>query len=87
MLFLDPIASSTSTTARTHVGDALLKSVAARLMTCVRESDTASRQGGDEFVVPLPDIGEVSDAAFTAQKINEVLSGPARCRQASPLCH
>ena len=50
-------------------GDCLLQSVAARLRTCVRESDTVSRAGGDEFVVLLAEIAHPEDAALTADKI------------------
>ena len=51
------------------VGDKLLQSVAERLVTCVRSSDTVSRQGGDEFVVLLPDIEHAEDAARRAENI------------------
>jgi diguanylate cyclase (GGDEF)-like protein/PAS domain S-box-containing protein len=39
-----------------HVGDALLQSVAKRLLDAVRPSDTVCRLGGDEFVIVLGDI-------------------------------
>jgi diguanylate cyclase (GGDEF)-like protein/PAS domain S-box-containing protein len=51
------------------VGDKLLQSVAKRLVTCVRGSDTVSRQGGDEFVALLPDIEHSEDAARRAENI------------------
>jgi len=51
------------------VGDKLLQSVAARLSACVRKSDTVSRQGGDEFVVLLPEVSHAEDAAVSAAKI------------------
>ncbi len=51
------------------VGDELLKSVSARLVKCVRGSDTVSRQGGDEFVVLLTEMGDAEDAAITARRM------------------
>jgi len=51
------------------VGDKLLQSVSTRLLACVRKSDTVSRQGGDEFVVLLPEITHAVDAAISAEKI------------------
>ncbi len=58
------------------VGDQLLKSVAKRLVACVRQSDTVSRQGGDEFVVLLSEVEHAEDAAQAAQKILEALARP-----------
>ena len=51
------------------VGDQLLQSVAERLSACVRKSDTVSRQGGDEFVILLPEVTHAADAAISAAKI------------------
>jgi diguanylate cyclase (GGDEF)-like protein/PAS domain S-box-containing protein len=51
------------------IGDKLLKSIAQRLLSCVRSSDTVSRQGGDEFVVLLSEVAHARDAAGTADKI------------------
>jgi diguanylate cyclase (GGDEF)-like protein len=52
-----------------HFGDLLLKEVAARLVKCVRSVDTVSRQGGDEFVIILADIGGIDQAAHVAATI------------------
>ena len=57
-----------------HVGDLLLKEVAARLVKCVRGVDTVSRQGGDEFVVILADIGSIDQAAHVAATIQQTIS-------------
>jgi predicted signal transduction protein with EAL and GGDEF domain len=43
--------------------------VAERLSACVRKSDTVSRQGGDEFVILLPEVTHSADAAISAAKI------------------
>lgn len=58
------------------VGDLLLKSVAQRLVDCIRQSDTVSRQGGDEFVLLLPEIEHAEDAAQSAQKILNAFALP-----------
>ena len=58
------------------IGDTLLQSVARRLVASVRNSDTVSRQGGDEFVVLLTAIEQVDDAAVSAQKIVTALVAP-----------
>jgi len=58
------------------VGDQLLKMVAHCLGRCVRQSDTVSRQGGDEFVLLLPVIEHAEDAALSAKKILAALAQP-----------
>ena len=51
-------------------GDQLLLEVAARLQTCVREADTISRFGGDEFVILLQSLGfDPAEAAANAEAI------------------
>jgi diguanylate cyclase (GGDEF)-like protein/PAS domain S-box-containing protein len=58
------------------VGDLLLQSVAARLLSCVRASDTVSRHGGDEFVVLLTNVEHPLDAARLADRIIDAMSAP-----------
>ncbi|HWP94143.1 MAG TPA: EAL domain-containing protein [Gammaproteobacteria bacterium] len=58
------------------VGDALLKQVAVRIRSVLRESDTIARLGGDEFGVLLDELGETHGAATVAQKLIDVLSQP-----------
>jgi len=55
------------------VGDLLLQEVALRLQKCVRESDTVSRIGGDEFVVLLRSIEVEQDAKLVAEKMLNLL--------------
>ena len=57
-------------------GDVLLCDVAARLVKTVRESDTVSRQGGDEFVILLGNIESEEAAAAAAVKILAQLAIP-----------
>lgn len=63
------------------IGDQLLLSVAGRLVTSVRGSDTVSRQGGDEFVILLSTIAHAEDAAFSANKILTALGMPHRIEE------
>jgi diguanylate cyclase (GGDEF)-like protein len=56
------------------VGDRLLQSVARRLKACMRNSDSVSRQGGDEFVVLLLDLQQTQDAIVAARRILEAVA-------------
>jgi diguanylate cyclase (GGDEF)-like protein/PAS domain S-box-containing protein len=58
------------------VGDQLLQSVAERLVTAVRRTDTVSRLGGDEFVILLSQVARGEDAEVSARKIIRALAVP-----------
>jgi len=58
------------------IGDRLLRSVAQRLVACVRGSDTVSRLGGDEFAILLSTVTHAEDAAVCAEKILAALRKP-----------
>lgn len=51
------------------IGDQLLRTAAARLVSCVRSTDTVCRQGGDEFVILLTEIEHPEDASRVAEKL------------------
>ncbi len=55
-------------------GDLVLRQAADRLRACVRDSDTISRVGGDEFVVLLPEISDEKSAVQVAEKIRIALN-------------
>ncbi len=57
------------------VGDRLLESVASRLAAAVRDTDTVSRDGGDEFVIMLPEVQHREEVAATAAKIIGAVTG------------
>ncbi|OMF61549.1 hypothetical protein BK139_06845 [Paenibacillus sp. FSL R5-0490] len=58
------------------VGDALLQQFSERVKSCLRESDTLARQGGDEFTILLPELNDVGDAAMIAERILMKLQDP-----------
>jgi diguanylate cyclase (GGDEF)-like protein/PAS domain S-box-containing protein len=60
------------------LGDELLRAVAARLRTVLREGDTISRMGGDEFTILLGDVTSAGDAAKIAQKLLDTVAHPLR---------
>ena len=52
-----------------QIGDLLLVSVAKRLVSCIRQTDTVCRQGGDEFVILLSEIRHLEDASNISEKL------------------
>ena len=58
------------------VGDMLLKNIATRLLDTSRAVDTVSRQGGDEYLILLPDISNVSQIVSYAERILQIFKQP-----------
>ena len=58
------------------IGDQLLVAVAQRISSSIRDEDTASRQGGDEFVLLLGDLESLEHCDDILQKILYYLSQP-----------
>lgn len=74
LLFVDLDKFKQINDSRGHgVGDQVLQQVAHCLLSAVRESDTVSRHGGDEFVILLDDLADIDDALQVAEKLKEVL--------------
>lgn len=71
------------------IGDRALEIVARSLSSSVRESDTVSRHGGDEFLILLSEVALAQDAALIATKVLTTLAavtqieGHAICLKAS----
>ena len=57
-------------------GDAVLVTMAARLLGAVRASDTVARLGGDEFVLIIESIENTHELAQIGQKLLDTLSNP-----------
>ncbi|MBA6392153.1 transporter substrate-binding domain-containing protein [Colwellia sp. BRX10-3] len=65
------------------IGDELLIEVAARLLGCVRESDTVVRFGGDEFVLLLTGLHNHDEAAYVADKVLKLIQQPIQLSELS----
>ena len=50
-----------------------MQAVAQSIQTCLRESDTAARMGGDEFVVLVPDLHTIEAGIADGEKIRLAL--------------
>jgi diguanylate cyclase (GGDEF)-like protein/PAS domain S-box-containing protein len=61
-----------------RAGDAVLREIANRLGNCVRKADTLARQGGDEFVIVIPDLVLETDCSVVAEKILRALEREIR---------
>lgn len=66
-------------------GDRLLVEVARRIKGILRKEDTVARQGGDEFIVAIPELENPSGAETVADKLLRSLS--ASCRVDDNLLH
>ena len=63
-----------------RTGDALLVEIAQRLKSALRDEDTLSRQGGDEFVLVLPYAG-AKEAAHVAERLRALVAAPCQVQE------
>lgn len=61
-----------------HAGDMVLHQFAQRLLSCIRQTDTAARLAGDEFVILLEGLHRPDEAAIVAEKIIDAMRAPFR---------
>lgn len=64
-----------------EAGDLVLRTMARRIQSCIRASDTLARIGGDEFVLLLPDLRDAPSALALAAKIRSEASRPVTLSQ------
>ncbi|MGH9301353.1 MAG: diguanylate cyclase, partial [Acidimicrobiales bacterium] len=77
VLFLDLDGFKAVNDAFGHsVGDSLLAEAAERITRCLRQSDTAARFGGDEFLVLCEQVRSPGDAMGLAKRLGEVIARP-----------
>ena len=64
-----------------RAGDEVLKTVASRILACVRGVDTVARLGGDEFAIVMADISDPRDAGNVAEKVLSSIAAPIVARE------
>lgn len=64
-----------------EVGDALLREIATRLQSCIRQVDSVSRYSKDTFVVILSQLSKPETAAVVAQRILHSLAQPVQIKE------
>jgi diguanylate cyclase (GGDEF)-like protein/PAS domain S-box-containing protein len=62
-----------------HVGDELLKAVATRIRSCIRDTDHVARLGGDEFAVIQTDVADTRDVVEFVMRLHEAIRQPYEC--------
>ena len=62
-----------------HVGDELLKTVAARIRSCIGDTDLIARLGGDEFAVIQTAVGNITDVVEFVTRIHDAIRQPYQC--------
>ena len=58
------------------IGDKVLRTMAERMTSCLRKTDTVARYGGDEFAIVMTEIKNLDDVSNMAKKLNVALSAP-----------
>jgi len=81
LLFVDLDGFKAVNDEQGHVfGDRVLESIAHRVQQTVRPGDTVARFGGDEFVVLLDHVSEISDVVIVTRRIQESVGAPLAIR-------
>ncbi len=62
-----------------HIGDELLKAVAARIRSCLGENDLIARLGGDEFAVIQTSVKSIVEIREFVTRIHETIRQPYQC--------
>lgn len=65
------------------VGDLVLQAIAQRLVSCLRDADTAARPGGDEFLLILVEQESTDSISAVIRRLLEVIAQPIQISQQS----